>query len=98
MRTPGTPLACARSLDVVQPGAFGVVEGDEHLAAGDPPNAALFAELFEQADAAPAEHCLVRAGLVVQARMHDPAVASGLVRREAVLLLEQRHVAHRADA
>ncbi len=69
---------CPR-LDVVQPRAFGVVEGDEHLAAGDPPDVARFAELLEQADAAAAEHGLVGARLVIEAGVHHAAVASGLM-------------------
>ena len=42
-------------LDVVQPRAFDLVEGDQDLAAGDPADAASFAELFEQADTAAAQ-------------------------------------------
>ncbi len=79
-------------LDVVQPCALDLVEGDEHLSARDPADAAFLAELFEQADAPAAEQRLVRTRLVIEPRVHDAAVASGLVRSEPVLLLEQRDV------
>ena len=78
--------------DAVEPRALDLVEGHENLAAGDPADASLFAELLEKADAPAAQHRLLRAGLVIQARMHDAAVAPGLMRCEPVLLLEQRHV------
>ena len=79
-------------LDVIEPRAFDVVECDKNLAAGDPADSAFGAELLQQADTAAAEHGFDRAGLVVEARMDDPAVAPGLMRCEPVLLLEQRHL------
>ena len=85
-------MARARCLDVVQPRSFDLVERDQDLAAGDPADAAVLAELFEQADAPAAQQCLVGTGLVVEARVDDAAVATGLVRGQAVLFLEQRHV------
>ena len=88
----GNPVGDRPRLDVVQPCTFGVVEGDKNLAAGDPADTAFRAELFQEADTPAAEQRLVRTGLVVQAGVHDAAVASGLVRREPVLLFEERHV------
>ena len=65
-----------------------LVRRDEDLAArlvGDPP---LGAVGLEQRHAAPAQPRLQRAGLVVQARVHDAAVAPRLVRGDLALLLE----------
>ena len=89
----GDAVGARPLLDVVQIArSFDLVERDQHLAAGDPADAADLAELFEQADAPAAQQRLVGTGLVVEARVDDAAVAPGLVGRQAVFLLEQRDV------
>ena len=92
IRTPGTPLATARSPDVVQPRAA-------------PPRRVRRAPCRRRSGGCRVARRTLRAGrrrggtaglvgtrLVIQARVHDAAVAARLVRREPVFLLEERHV------
>ena len=84
-------------LELAQAAELGLVDGNDELAAflvGDPPLGAVRLELRDPEAAEPG---LQRSGRVVDARVHDAAVAPGLVRRDVGLLLEHRHRCVRAQ-
>jgi hypothetical protein len=87
----GDAVGTCPLLDGIQPPLLLAVQGDQHLAALDVGEGMLGAEVAQQTGPSPAQPGLERARRVVQARVHDPAVAPGLVPGQLGLLLQQGH-------
>ena len=83
-----TPLALPRAKSSCRRGTSDLVGGDDHLAAHLVVDAALVAVLAELEVAGVAEAGLLGAGSVVDARVDDAAVVTGLVLGDLALFLQ----------
>ena len=95
---PRHPVVGGGPLEGVEAPHLVGVDGHDELAALDVGDRVLGAEVTQQAATAGAQLGLEAAGLVVDAGVHDAGVVTGLVRGEAVLLLEHHHLGARTPS